>query len=248
MDLFTNLADATLRIKCGSSSGSGFYFLKPDIVITNYHVVGNNRVNQPGIVGIAENGQNVNLDLIAFSPEDDSDYAILKVSGQSPKRQHVLLPKIPNPQPRGTKVLFSGFPHGIAHLLIQQAIVAGNLDEEKFYIDGSVNGGNSGGPIVDFSDGKIIGIVTQRRFIFANKTDWDQIATTAKELREHYQTISASGGGAFLMGIDFVKFSAVMAEAMSLLQKVVESNANTGIGIGYSIKAVLEKCTELNIS
>jgi S1-C subfamily serine protease len=87
------------------------------------------------------------------------------------------------------------------------------LNKVAFYIDGSVNGGNSGGPIVDFSDGKIIGIVTQRRFLGGQ--DLNQLQKAAKQLRDHCQQI-AGRGSVQIMGIGFGGFSSLKAEAMLL--------------------------------
>lgn len=114
-----------------------------------------------------------------------------------------------------------------------------------FYIDGSVNGGNSGGAIVDASDGSVIGIVTQRRFLGAQ--DLDALRGAAEKLRAHCQQI-AGRGSVQIMGIDFGGFSSLMAEAMLLIQEVLKANANTGIGIGYSIRFVYEKCKEANLT
>jgi hypothetical protein len=145
---------------------------------------------------------------------------------------------------RGTEVAFSGFPHGIPHLLVQRAVISGQISNDVFYIDGSVNGGNSGGPIVDISDGAVVGIITQRRFLGAQ--DLDKLRVAAKQLRAHCQQIAGSGS-VQIMGIDFGGFSSLMAEAMLLIQEVLEANANTGIGIGYSIRFVSEKCSEAKL-
>jgi S1-C subfamily serine protease len=148
------------------------------------------------------------------------------------------------PAVRGTEVLFAGFPHGIPHLLVQRAAVAGILNDVAFYIDGSVNGGNSGGPILDTADGSVIGIVTQRRFLGAQ--DLQALGVAAKQIQAHCQAM-AGRGGVQIMGIDFGGFSNLMAQGMQLIQEVLEANANTGIGIGFSIEFVAAKCAQLGI-
>lgn len=243
MNFYQDLANATLRIECGDSRGSGFHFLQPNIVVTNYHVIADFHSRAP-IVAVTENEQRITLKLVSYSPVNEFDFAILTCENALPDGRIALYPKPQNSEARGTEIAFSGFPHGIPHLIIQRAIISGQLNKVAFYIDGSVNGGNSGGPIVDFSDGKIIGIVTQRRFLGGQ--DLNQLQTAAKQLRDHCQQI-AGRGSVQIMGIDFGGFSSLMAEAMLLIQEVLEANANTGIGIGYSIDFVAEKCKEAKL-
>ena len=197
------------------------------------------------ILGVTESGQHLVLKLLSSSPANEHDYAILAAAGASPAVRAVLLPKVMDPIDRGRPVIFSGFPHGIPHLLIQAAVISGLVNERVFYIDGSVNGGNSGGPIVDPSDGRVVGIVTQRRFLGAS--DLAQLAKSAEQLRAHCQAI-ARQGSLQIMGIDFGAVSQLMAEAMLLIRQVLEANANTGIGIGYSIHFVAERCALLGIT
>jgi len=246
MLIHQTVANATLRIQCGSSTGSGFHFLRPDIVVTNHHVVADSeRSARTPILGITEKGEVLPLDLLAFSPIDEHDYAVLQTACELPTDRTILLPKSFGKVERGIPFLFSGFPHGIPDLLVQSASIAGLLGDGVFYIDGSVNGGNSGGPIVDPSDGRVVGIVTQRRFLGAQ--GMAELSRNADRLRSHCQAL-AGRGSVQLMGIDFGSFAQMMAQAMLLINQVLEANANTGIGIGYSIEFVSARCAHLGIS
>jgi len=243
MNFYQDLANATLRIECGDSRGSGFHFLQPNIIVTNYHVIADFHSRAP-IIAVTENEHRINLKLVSHSPVNEFDFAVLTCEDELPDGRNALYPKVLNSESRGLEIAFSGFPHGIPHLIIQRAIISGKVNNIAFYIDGSVNGGNSGGPIVDISDGKIIGIVTQRRFLGAQ--DLNELQKAAKQLRDHCQQIAQSGS-VQIMGIDFGGFSSLMAEAMLLIQEVLEANANTGIGIGYSVEFVAEKCKEARL-
>ena len=244
MSLHQNVADATLRIECGDSRGSGFHLITPDLIISNYHVVNGFHTSGSPINGITEKGNSIGLELVGYSPIEEYDFAILRTEEDIPESQKTLSPIIVDDFQKGMDILFSGFPHGIPHLLVQDAIISGQISEDIFYIDGSVNGGNSGGPIINQDDGSVIGIVTQRRFL--GSQDLENLSKSANELRKHCQII-AGRGSVQIMGIDFGRFSQLMAEAMILIQDVIQANANTGIGIGYSIKHVLEECEELGI-
>lgn len=240
MTVFQDSANATVRIESGDSLGSGFHFIRPNTIVTNQHVV----ENGAPVHAVTEDGVVMPLRLLASSPHNQYDYALFEVQGDIPPGRTVLQPKIISPFKKGLKIIFSGFPHGIPHLLVQSAVVSGLVSEHKFYIDGSVNGGNSGGPIIDLSDGTVIGIVTQRRFLGGK--DLEALKDAAEQIRMHCQAM-VGRGSAQIMGIDFGSFSQLMAEGMLLIREVLEANANSGIGIGFTIKFVHDKCRELGI-
>lgn len=240
--MFRNAANATVRIENGTSRGSGFHFLQPDIIVTNRHVIIDPAA---AIAAVTDDGTRLPLQLLAESPPAHHDYAILRSQVPPPAGRNVLQPRVVRPFQRGIEILFAGFPHGIPHLLVQRAVVSGLISDDVFYLDGSVNGGNSGGPIVDPTDGAVIGIVTQRRFLGAQ--DLAQLRTAAEQLRTHCQAM-AGRGGVQIMGIDFGAFSQLMAEAMLLIREVLEANANTGIGIGFSIAFADADCRRLGFA
>jgi hypothetical protein len=241
MTTFENAANATLRIECGPSRGSGFQFVIPTIIVTNNHVVEGFKAP---VEAVTEDGVRIPLKLLAASSTDQQDFAIFEAQSKISTVRHVLRPKIARPFQRGLEVIFSGFPHGIPHLLVQRAIVAGLVSDQAFYLDGSVNGGNSGGPIIDLSDGSVVGIVTQRRFL--GGPDLAKLRREAEQVRAHCQGM-AGRGSVQIMGIDFGGFSQLIADSMLLMRDVLEANANSGIGIGFSIEYVAGKCSELGI-
>lgn len=184
MEVFDKLANATLKIEVGNSSGSGFHFIDKQIIITNYHVVECTiSDNSIPIIGITEVGETYRLQVITYSHSSKYDFAILHSIDNVDDSRVVLQPKLYDKIPRGLEILFAGYPHGIPHLLIHKAIVSGYPEEKSFYIDGSVNGGNSGGPIVDMTDLSVVGIVTQRRFMGGK--DLEIISSEANRLKQH---------------------------------------------------------------
>jgi hypothetical protein len=242
MTSFQNAANSTLRIECGPNSGSGFHFIRSNIVVTNNHVIAGMAAPASAVT---EDGFKLPLKLLASSAADSKDFAIFEAQGSIPTGRHVLHPRVMRPFERGLDVIFSGFPHGIPDLLVQRAVVAGFLSVSAFYLDGSVNGGNSGGPIIDLSDGNVVGLVTQRRFL--GGPDLSRLRQEAEQIRSYCQAM-AGQGSVQIMGIDFGGFSKLMAEGMLLIRQVLEANANSGIGIGFSIEFVAEKCRELGIA
>lgn len=230
--MYQNLADATFRIQCGQSSGSGFSYRQNDIVVTNYHVIEPYSSGQD-ITVITEDGSYFVADLLGHSPVDKYDFAILKLKAALPPDRKVIKPKTPNSYSRGQKIIFSGFPHGIHDLLVHEAIISGPVNNHGFYIDGSVNGGNSGGPIVDQQTGELVGIVTQRRFLGGQAID--ALNNKLINLHSHCRNL-ASRGSVSIMGIDFGSFANLMAEGLAAMSHAIQTNANSGIGIGFKIE------------
>jgi len=99
--------------------------------------------------------------------------------------------------------------------------------------------------IIDASDGTVVGIVTQRRFL--GGADLSKLREQAEQIRAHCDAV-AGHGSVRIMGIDFGAFSKLMAEGMLLVRKVLELNANSGIGIGFGIEFVADECRRLGIA
>lgn len=242
--MYNILASATLRVECGPSSGSGFHLGGTDIVVTNAHVIEPFLVAEEPILGIAEDGAAWPLKVLASSPEDKYDYAILSCDRTVPANRTFLQADDQARNDRGEDVLFSGFPHGIHDLLIHNAIISGKIGANGFYIDGTVNGGNSGGPIIRKSDGKLIGIVTQRRFLGAKELE--DISKQAESLMQHCKEM-AGRGRVVIMGVDYGAFADLMSRSLNLMVEVLHLNANTGIGIGFHPRHVVAECKRLGI-
>jgi len=229
------LANATFRIQCATSSGSGCSFRSRQIIITNYHVIAPYFASAQAIHAFAEDGTQLALRVLAHSPEDQFDFAIMETLADVGASRHILQPDAAAVIGRGTKTIFAGFPHGVPDLLVHEAIVSGPANPNGFYVDGSVNGGNSGGPIIDGTTGLAIGIVTQRRFM--GGTQLGQLRTQVAQLAQHCQSMAGSGQ-VIIMGVDFGKFAQMMAGGFSVIDQILQMNANSGIGIGFHISHV----------
>lgn len=159
--MFEKLANSTFRIVCGHSSGSGFSYRLENIIITNCHVIENTFITKQEIYAITEDNISFLAKLIAYSSKEEYDFAILEIQSSLPKNRNILQPNLELELKRGIKTVFSGFPHGIPDLLIHEAIISNVQNTKSFYLDGSINGGNSGGPIIDSLSGKVIGIIIE---------------------------------------------------------------------------------------
>jgi len=236
------IADATFRVECGHSSGSGFSFRHASIVATNYHVIAPHQT--AGIEVVTEAGVRMVGQLVGHSPEHLHDFALLRVQVNLPAGRSVLQPKKNPDTRRGVETLFAGFPHGIHDLLVHEAVVSGPAPPHGFYIDGSVNGGNSGGPIVEKTSGELIGLVTQRRFLGALQLG--QLRQQVGALAQHCQGIAGQGSVA-IMGVDFGAFAHMMSQSFLVIDQLLQANANSGIGIGFHIQHIDAEYTRLGL-
>lgn len=238
------LADSTFRVICGQSSGSGFSFRSNYIVITNHHVIEPHTISNEPILVVTEDGHQIPANLLSHSDKSQYDFAILELQNPLPSGRNILNPKIMQTINRGHKIAFSGFPHGIHDLLVHEAIVSGPANTHAFYVDGSVNGGNSGGPIVELNSGEVIGLVTQRRFLGAQSLQ--SLGSQVSQLSQHCAGI-ANQGSVVIMGINFGQFANMMAQGLSAISQVIEANANSGIGIGFKIDFVNQEYDRLSL-
>lgn len=202
--MYQNLANATFKIECHVCSGSGFSFRDNKTILTNHHVIENHLSSGNHIFAVTESGQKLRVTLKNYSHKSKYDFAVLELVDPLPDDRVILHPEEPCQIPRGRKILFAGFPHGIHDLLVHGAIISGPSSNHAFYIDGSVNGGNSGGPIVDGETGNVIGIVTQRRFLGGDSLQ--ALGRPIAELSSHCQAI-ANNGFVNIMGVDFGQFA-----------------------------------------
>lgn len=241
--VYDHVADATVQIHCdeieGHGDGSGFQFQQEDIIITNSHVIEPALVSDDDIWAVTEGGEESSLELLRHSPSNNYDYAILRLKENFAESRTALEPK-PEELERGRRICFAGFPHGIDDLLVQEARVSGPEEDYSFYIDGSVNGGNSGGPIIDADDGKVVGIVTERRYL--TPIDMDEISQEIDALRARLQQGIPDIG---LGGVSLGGVIELLAETMSRFEYIMEANANNGIGIGYNIEFATEAYDDL---
>jgi hypothetical protein len=241
MSVFKDLSKATLLIECGNSKGSGFHFITPELIVTNYHVVEDCIIAGESVLASTDEGDEYTLDLLDYSDDNKYDYAIFNTQDSIGDSRIALIPATDLLIEVGREIAFAGYPHGLADLLIQRAIVAGIVDDKSYYMDGSINGGNSGGPIVDIETGKLVGIVTERRFM--GSQDLEVMGQAASQIQQHWKAVG-NQGSVQIMGMDMGAFAKAIAESTLLIKEVIEANANSGIGIGYSSEFIAAACKD----
>lgn len=237
------IAGATLRIKCGNYLGSGF-LVNNKFVISNTHITKNGIKGKNKIFARKESGERFELECINFSPQNAYDLAIFEPKGSSIDR--ISLDIGDSEVSRGEEVYFSGFPFEFGSLLVQEALIAGPFIDNRygvkkgFYLDGSVNKGSSGGPVVGKKTGKVIGYLTSRHF--TGRKDLDKLQEEVKRAKSQLQ--NADEGGVIVAGVDPVALTKFISGSLDVLQHVIRTNANTGLGIAYNSSNITELLPE----
>lgn len=227
---FDQIADGTVQVRTATSLGSGFLAVTTETVVTNHHVAG----NVGDDVAVLYDGTVIPGRVIASdAPTDWSIIELARAAGGS------CLSIAEASVHRGDPVVFAGFPHGIGDLLTHRAWVSGPFEEGGhrigFHLDASINGGNSGGPVVNEAN-EIVGIVTARRYV--GGADLTAAGLEAQNLVADANRMRSGGVSMRLGPVDFASMLEIVGGALSITARVAAANANSGIGIAYDIDHV----------
>lgn len=157
--IIENYKNVVVQIATPFSIGTGFYLKKYNLIITNEHVVRNNK---EVIVEIQEKSRSI-FPVIYLDPK--LDIAFIKVLTDELDIDIELGDS--ESLSEGDIVLALGHPFGLKYTATQGIISnISHLQNDIYYLqhDAALNPGNSGGPLLDQS-GKIIGVNT---FIIQN--------------------------------------------------------------------------------
>ena len=152
-DLITHVMPAVVTIQTATSRGSGF-FVAPDTIITNVHVVG----TESTVTIRRPNGTTTMARVQATSPA--FDIAVLKVFGALSDQAILQLGTAAGVRV-GEEVIAIGTPLGFLQNTVSRGIVSGLRDvggATLVQTDAAINPGNSGGPLLNRS-GAVIGII-----------------------------------------------------------------------------------------
>lgn len=173
-------ASVFLKVKAGDDYGTGSGFVVKNAngatyVVTNFHVVDLGEGSEPTITAVFNSGANgersSTAELVAVDPE--RDLAVLKIAGL--REPPTPLDLADPPELLETmRVFVCGFPFGERlgrnaknpEISINQASISSirkdtNGKLSQLQLDGQLNPGNSGGPVVT-AEGKLVGVARAR--------------------------------------------------------------------------------------
>ena len=178
---------AVVRVETPEGSGTGF-FVRPDTILTNVHVVTGNVSVTIRRAGGATSSARVE------STTPELDIAVLHVDGASPQQPIVALGSGVRARP-GQEVIALGAPLGLQNT-VTRGIVSAVREVGGVTLvqtDAAINPGNSGGPLVDRS-GHVIGITTMgMRSAVAQGLSFAIAIDHAVDLLKGVRTMGATG-------------------------------------------------------
>jgi len=226
-------------------------FLVQDGLVTNSHCI---RTDVEDVIALRFDDSNETpirlelsrCDIAAESPESEQDYAFIRLSEPEFAKRHVFEFADSSALSVGEQILFLGFPFGDPHLTSHLGYVSSihkdNVGVDIIQIDGSVNGGNSGGPLLDLKSGKVVGIVTRAVKGFITE-EFDRLL---EALQHNSQALQRSRKARMVLGgIDPLKAIGKSFAAMDILARDLRRSANVGIGYAYSSNYVRDKIKNL---
>ena len=150
-DVVSAALPAVASIDTGTARGSGF-FVRPDLVVTNAHVV-------EGQTSVQLQAGGVKYTARVMTVSTGYDLAVLQVYSANPNQVTLRLGTAASARP-GEEVIAIGYALGSLSNTVTRGIVsairqAGNVT--LIQTDAAINPGNSGGPLLDRS-GQVIGI------------------------------------------------------------------------------------------
>jgi S1-C subfamily serine protease len=152
-DVIGRSLSAVVRIETSGATGSGF-FIKPDTIVTNVHVVGNN----VSVTVRHSNGKTVSARVEITAA--DFDVAVLRISNPDPAQPTLAMGSATRVRP-GQEVIAIGSPLGLQNT-VTRGIVSGIRQIGAVTLiqtDAAINPGNSGGALLNRA-GEVIGIPT----------------------------------------------------------------------------------------
>jgi S1-C subfamily serine protease len=182
------------------ATGSGFVFSKKGILVTCNHVI-----KDANSIFIKFNNKEF-IPVKVVVRDEEHDLALLKFDGD---QLPLLISQMENVR-EGIEVSFAGYPLGLQNLTTHQGIISAITKDlsgiTTYLIDGTVNSGNSGCPLLD-SEGKVLGIVNAKR------REQSDLLTKVENMRV---------GAVSLHGLDLVDIYGAIIN-------------NLQLGIGYAI-------------
>lgn len=175
--------------------------------------------------------------LVSGSDERNFDFAILRLPELQAEARHNFELRAPTDVSIGDPVLVLGFPLEHRNLVCHAGAISSLYSSgptNVIQLDASVNQSNSGGPLVDPSNGNVLGIVTRKATGLSGL--FDQI------LAAFDQNISALNGVKGHMNISGFDPAMPMIHAqhqMKALSQEIQRSANVGIGYAFSSEHVL---------
>lgn len=233
--------------------GSGSGFIVEGGLITNSHNIRSRNVDAVAVrfadTDPEDPASYIRLlpedSVIAESPDTEKDYVYLRLLESDFSGRHIFeFTDSPDPLSVGEQIVFLGFPFGMPQLTSHVGHISDIHERngvEIIQIDGSVNGGNSGGPLLDLETGKVAGIVTRA----VTGLIEEQFSRLIEALRQNQVACQRAQNIMKIGNIDPVQALGASQAAMEQIARDLHRSANVGIGYAYSAKYIRDHIAEI---
>lgn len=235
----------------GDRVSNGTAFLVKDGLITNSHVIRGSAydavaiyfedaIRDDAVEPIRLLRDTIDDAVVVESVTADKDYALLRLNEPEFAGRHVFEFGDSSSVEVGEQVAFLGFPFGMPQLSSHMGYVSSihELDGVRvLQIDGSVNGGNSGGPLLNLNDGRVVGIITRSvKGYIAEQFD-ELILALGKNIE------FLDGIGEVMQVGNFRATEIAIASQIAMREIAINlrRSANVGIGYAYAIDYVKDR-------
>lgn len=249
VETINNTRSGVLRVvleKNRDSLTNGTAFLTPQGLVTNSHVI---RACDYGALAFYAEGSKEPIRLLKEtidskikyeSPVAEYDFVVIEIDEPEFGEKHVYEFGDPTSIKIGSNIIFHGFPFNMPQLTSHHGFISSihrNGSTNIIQIDGSVNGGNSGGPLIDPACGKVIGIIT-RAISGYIAGEFDQLIC---QMSENIGYLEQLGEVMQVGGFRAVHSMKATQIAMQKIAINLRRSSNVGIGYAYSIEHLLER-------
>lgn len=231
---------------------AGTAFLVPGGIVTNSHVLRDygfevarfrfdDMSNDQGIRLSRETCLN---SIKHESPREEHDIAYLALAEPEFQGRHVFSFGDGGALNVGDKVGFLGFPFQMPQLTCHVGYVSSIHKRgvvSVIQIDGSVNGGNSGGPLLGLSDGLVMGVITRAEVGFIA----EQFEELMRTLRNNVSQLEGARSIMSVGGIDPIQGLRASQTAMLEIAGTLRRSANVGIGYAFSSNYIRDRIMEI---
>ncbi len=221
---------------------NGSAFLVGNGLLTNSHVIRasnydavaiyfEDAIQNPEIEPIRLSRDTIDKAVVDESPTNDKDFALLQLEEPEFANRHTFEFGSDADVEIGEQVLFLGFPFGMAQLTCHMGYVSSKHKRDGvrvLQIDGSVNGGNSGGPLLDLKTGRVIGIITRASTGYIAEQFDELIRALGKNIE------LLNGLGEVMQVGEFKATEIALASQVTMREIAMNLRRSSNVGIGYA--------------
>lgn len=231
---------------------AGTAFLVPGGLVTNSHVLRDNDFDvalfrfeeMSEDQGIRLSRETCLNSIKHESPREEHDIVYLALAEPEFQGRHIFSFGDATALRVSDEIGFLGYPFQMPQLTCHVGYVSSIHQRgtvSVIQIDGSVNGGNSGGPLLGLADGRVIAVITRAEVGFIA----EQFESLIQTLRNNITQLERPRAIMSVGGIDPIEGLRASQVAMLEIAATLRRSANVGIGYAFSSNYIRDQIAEI---